>query len=195
MRRAVLTVITIMIVGCTASSDRVVVFQRYVDAVNRKAVEEALSLHTVDAEFIIPGQRPVRGTDAIRSLLEWDAVLGTRLDFSGFEERGDTLFVASGAERNAWFDGVGLESIEYGAGLRVVFDGGLITGIYPSGLTPDSALELQAHVGAFMIWARAHAPDELERLLPEGYFQYDSQSAHGWIRLLSRYQDALSQAP
>ena len=195
MRRAILIVIAFTIVGCAGNPDRVAIFQRYVDAVNRKAIEEALSLHRADAEFIIPGQRPVRGTESMRSLLEWDVVMGTHLEFSGFEERGDTLFVASGVESNAWFSGVGLESIEYGAGLRVVFDGDLITGIYPSGLTPDSASEFKAHVGAFMTWAGTHAPDELERLLPEGYFQYDSQSAHAWIKLLGRYKDALSQVP
>lgn len=195
MRYAILIAVTITIVGCPGNPNRVAIFERHVDAVNRNAIEEALSLYTADAEFMIPGQRPIRGTDAMRSLLEWDAVLGTRLEFSGFEERGETLFVASGTERNAWFSGVGLESIEYGAGLRVVFEGDLIAGIYPSGLTPKSASELETRVGAFMTWAGTHAPDELERLLPEGYFQYDSQSARAWIRLLDRYKDASSQVP
>ncbi len=195
MRQMILVAIVTVITGCTENPNRIAIFQQYVDAVNSGAIDEALILCTAEAEFMIPGQLPIRGTNAIRSLLEWDAVLKTQLEFGSIEEHGDTLTVASGFERNEWFSGIGLESIEYGAGLRIIFEGDLIAGIYPSGLTPESALELNSRVGAFMAWAGKHAPDELEQLLPGGYFQYDSQSALAWMRLLDRYNDASLRDP
>ena len=180
--------------GCTGGVDHVAIFQDYAGAVTRNAVEEALGFHTSDAEFVIPGQVPIRGTDAMRDLLQWDSVLQSSLAFDGFEEVGDTLLVTSGSERNLWFSGVGLDSITYGPGLRIVFDGALISGIYPSALTPESQAEFEGRVGEFMGWAAQAAADDVGRLMPNGLFRYDASAALVWLELLQRYQ-ATSSVP
>ncbi len=190
MRHRIATIVFACALGACAGPppNHMATFHEYVDAVNSKAIDDALALHTDDAEFILPGQKPIRGLDEMRSLLEWDAAMNARIRFRGIEERGDTLVIASGSERNAWFQGVGLDSIEYGPGLRVVFEGALIRGVYPSALTPESAAAFQTRVGEFFGWAAVEAPEDLRKVMPEGVFRYDAPSARAWIALLDRYQ-------
>ena len=174
--------------SCTADVDRESVFLDYFDAVNRNAVSEALAFHTPDAEFVIPGQPPIRGTEALRSLLQWDSVLNSSVRFGPVEQQlGDTLFAGPGSERNAWFQGIGLDSIVYASGSRFVFEGALIKGIYPSSLTPKSTAEFEARVEAFMGWAAAYSPDDMASLLPNGVFRYDREAAEAWLDLLAVY--------
>lgn len=116
-------VIAASFAACSTGSGRDEVFRSYVDAVNRNAVSAALALHTADAEFIIPGQTPIRGLEAMRSLLQWDSVLTSQLRFDKGAWRGDTLVISGGSERNAWFAGIGMDSLAYGPGLQVVFSG------------------------------------------------------------------------
>lgn len=163
-------------------------FEGYLDAVNRNAVSEALAFHTPDAEFVIPGQNPIRGIHAMRSLLQWDSVLASRIRFAPLEWRGDTLVVGRGAERNAWFTGIGLDSIQYASGSRFVFEQDLIRGIYPSSLQPESSAEFEAKFRAFWIWAETSAP-EAAQLAPEGLFQYNAAAADRWLGILARYQE------
>ena len=108
------------------------IFTAYIDAVNRNDIKEALITHTRDAEFIIPGQDPINGTEELRSLLQWDSVMRSQISFTDLEVNGDTIIAGSGSESNFWFQGIGLDSIAYAPGTRVVFDGKLIKGIYPA---------------------------------------------------------------
>ena len=160
----------------------------YIEAVNRNAVSEALAFHTPDAEFQIPGQGTIQGLEAMRSLLQWDSVLGSRIRFEPLNWRGDTLVVSAGAERNAWFAGIGVDSIQYTAGTRFVFEGDRIRGVYPASLEPESLVELEARFGAFWRWAETNAP-EAARLAPEGLFQYNAEAAQEWLDIFARYQD------
>ena len=184
-----------ILANCTDRVDREAIFHAYVDAVNRNAVEDALSFHTENAEFIIPGQQPIRGKEAMRALLQWDSVLQSSLVFGAAEEEGDTLTVSSGSERISWFSGIGLDSIAYGPGLRIIFDGPLIRGVYPSALVPSSAAEFEARVGLFMGWAAQEAQEDLGQLMPNGLFRYDAESATAWLDVLARYQAAGSLLP
>jgi len=143
--------------------------------------------YTANAEFIIPGQPPISGTDALRSLLQWDSVLHSSLNFGPVELLGDTLFAGPGSERNAWFQGIGLDSIVYASGSRFVFEGSLIKGVYPSSLTPQSTEDFEARVREFMGWAAEYAPDDMARLLPNGVFRYDREAAEAWLDLLAVY--------
>jgi hypothetical protein len=173
--------------SCTTSVDRESVMRGYVDSVNRNDVSAALAFHTPDAEFIIPGQPPIRGIEAMRSLLQYDSVLQSTLSFGPGIQRGDTLFAGQGSERNGWFRGIGLDSIAYASGTRFVFEGALIKGIYPESLVAETASEFEVRVEAFMSWAAENAPDELSALMPDGLFRYDRESAEAWLILLARY--------
>lgn len=103
-------------VGPPSREGREAVVADYIDAVNRNAVEEALAHHTADAEFLIPGQEPIVGTTAMRALLQWDSVLGSRIAFEPGHWAGDTLVAREGSESSAWFRGIGLDSILYAGG-------------------------------------------------------------------------------
>ncbi len=131
----------------------------------------------------------------MRSLLQWDSVLTSQLRFGAGEWNGDTLVISGGSERNAWFAGVGMDSLTYGPGLQVVFDGGLIAGVYPSAPTPESGAEFEDKFGAFMTWAAAYEPETVAGLLPEGLFQYNRDAAVDWLALLERYERSLAAPP
>ena len=191
--RATLAVTIIASAACGPTSERgsrESAVGAYIDAVNRNAVSEALAFHTPDAEFVIPGQNAIQGIDAMRSLLQWDSVLGSHIGFTALEWRGDTLVMGPGFERNAWFQGIGLDSILYSAGTRFVFEGERIRGVYPSSVRPESMANLQAKFEAFWHWAETDAPHAAE-LAPRGLFKYNAAAAEDWLGILARYQEEL----
>lgn len=181
----------ILVVGCQPGPDRDEVFRGYVDAVNRKDLDAALGFHTPDAVFLIPGQDTIAGLDAMRRLLQWDSVLESSLRFGPSAERGDTLFVEGGSERSLWFAGIGIDSILYGPGIRVVFEEDLIAGIFPSALRPASGQEFERKLTDFLGWASTNAANELETLLPQGRFRYDGAAAASWLPVFDRYAATL----
>lgn len=175
--------------GPPSEASREAALESLVRAVNRNDVEAALAHYTPDAEFLIPGQHPIRGTEAMRDLLQWDSVLDSRIRFRTDRWRGDTLVAGVGVERNAWFAGVGLDSIVYAAGTRFVFDGEKISGIYPSTLSAKSMSEFEPKYRAFFEWGEANAP-EVARLAPGGQFVYTGAAAEEWREVLARYAEA-----
>jgi hypothetical protein len=84
------TALTLLVVSCDPSQSRIEVVEEYLTRLNGHNPSAVLDLHTAQPEFAIPGQDVIRGREALRTLLQWDSVLGTRLDMSGFTERGDT---------------------------------------------------------------------------------------------------------
>ena len=167
--------------------EKIKIFNTYVDAVNQNDVSGALATHTQDAEFIIPGQEAIKGREELRSLLQWDSVLQSRIMFTDLRVHGDTLITGAGSERNFWFEGIGLNSIAYGPGTRVVFQGKLIKGIYPATLHSESRLEFELRFQEFLIWAMQNVPEDLAQLMPDGFLTYNSESASDWIKLLEYY--------
>ena len=176
-----------LLFSCSPASEPEQVLGQYIDAVNGHSVARAVALHADDAEFILPGQAPIRGIEAMTALMQWDSVMQSRIRFGEVERHGDTLIAGRGSEQNLWFRGIGLDSISYASGTRFVFEGTLIKGVYPANLLPESASELDARFGEFVIWASTHAPDDLALLLPDGLFRYDPEAAVTWLSLLDRY--------
>jgi hypothetical protein len=177
----------VIIKSCSSDLEKIKTFNTYVNAVNQNDVSEALSTHTQDAEFIIPGQKVIRGSENLRSLLQWDSVLQSRIKFTDLKVHGDTLIAGAGSERNFWFDGIGLDSIVYASGTRVVFQGKFIKGIYPATIVSESSKELERCFQRFMIWATQNASEDLVQLMPDGFFIYNSESAKEWIKLFDYY--------
>jgi hypothetical protein len=187
--KSLMALVSIGVVACAGSQSqerRQAVVADYVEAVNQNAVERALSLHTAHAEFLIPGQEPIIGIAAMRALLQWDSVLESRIRFEPGRWSGDTLFAGEGFESNAWFRGVGLDSILYAAGTRFVFEGDEISGIYPSTLRPESLGDVEEAFDAFFEWAGVDAP-EVSALAPGGRFIYSAEAAERWLDVLARY--------
>jgi hypothetical protein len=177
------------LVSCSEPQGDASVFRGYLDALNRHAVSEALAFHTSDAEFALPGQTPIRGTEGLRSLLQWDSVLQSTVRFAEAVQIADTLILGPGSERNLWFQGIGLDSVAYAGGTRVVLQGTRIHGIYPAPFQRESATEFEGRYTEFMTWAEREAPEEVARLLPGGLFRYDMQSAEAWLELLREYYE------
>jgi hypothetical protein len=175
--------------NCSSMSTRAAresVLADYIDAVNGNAVERALSHHTIDAEFLIPGQEPIVGTEEMRALLQWDSVLGSEIRFDPGRWRGDTLVLGEGAESNAWFRGIGIDSVLYAAGTRFVFEEDDIRGIYPSEIQPGSMNDFRSKYAIFFEWADTNAP-EVSQLAPGGQFTYSGEAAERWLAVLARY--------
>ena len=181
------TGIAFLVLSCTPSQSRIEVVQEYFTRVNTHAPSAVLELHTSDPEFAIPGQDVIRGREEMYALLQWDSVLGTRLDMSGFTERGDTVFIQEGSEQNRWFAGLGLERVEYQPGTMFVFDGDRIAGVYPIGFTERTMQEFMPRMQAFMAWASEHRGDELGQVLPNGRFVYTPEAALQWLDLLASW--------
>ena len=191
MKRLLSVAAVFLVAACAEPVDRDAVFRAYVDAVNRSDVSGALRLHTPDAVFLIPGQDTIRGLGQMRGLLQWDSVLQSSIAFGPSELRGDTLVLDQGSERSLWFSGIGMDSLHYAPGLRVVFDNGLIDGIFPSALTPASATEFETKVGRFLAWGTQNATRELATLMTDGRFRYDADAARQWLVILDTYADAI----
>ena len=186
-RKAGPLLLGVLSLSCSKRPNDASELRGYLDAVNRNAVAEALAFHTPDAEFIIPGQSPIRGSADLRSLLQYDSVLKSSVRFEAAVQIGDTLILGPGSEKNLFFESIGLDSVAYAGGTRVVLEGSLIQGIYPANLLPESAAVFQQRYGEFMTWAGEEAPEEVARLMPDGLFRYDRVSAEAWLQLLRRY--------
>ncbi len=181
------TALTLLVVSCGPSQSRIEVVEEYLTRLNGHNPSAVLDLHTAQPEFAIPGQDVFRGREAMRALLQWDSVLGTRLDMSGFTERGDTVFIKEGSEQNRWFAGLGLARVEYRPGTMFVFDGHRIAGVYPTGFTERTTEEFMPLMQAFMAWASEHRSDDIEQVLPDGRFVYTPVAAHQWLDLLAAW--------
>ena len=147
---ASLFLLWIIIDSCSRDVAMIKIFSTYVNAVNQNDVSGALATHTQDAEFIIPGQHPIKGSEKIRSLLQWDSILQSQIMFDDLRVHGDTILAGAGSERNLWLKGIGLDSIAYTPGTRIVFEGELIRGIYPATLFSESRVEFGIRFQEFM---------------------------------------------
>lgn len=163
---------------------------RYVALHRAGDVEGLLAIHTPDTEFLMPGQEPIRGRDALRDLLEWDAVLESQLEMQGIRLEGNTLWVERVVERNRFFQALGLDQVRYGPGTRFVLREGLIAGLYPAQQSEEDLARGRAAYQRLMDWLAADRPDALQRLLPGGKMRYDAESARLWLDVLREWKTA-----
>jgi len=162
--------------------------QKYVELHRSHNVDGLLALHTNDAEFIIPGQRPVRGKNALKDLFEWDAVLGSQLTMSDISMNGDTILINSITERNKFFLFLGIPEVRYQPGTRFVLRNGLIAGTYPSALTEESLKKGVEKYERLIQWLSANRPDTLERLMPGGKLTYNGANAKMWLEMFDEWK-------
>lgn len=174
-------------IGCIERSTPGAFIERYVALHRSGDVEGLLALHAADAEFLIPGQQPVRGTEALRALFEWDAVLGSQLIMEGISADGDTILIESIVERNKWFQAIGLAEARHKPGTRIVLREGRILGIYPAAFDDGTQSRVIEQLDRVVGWLSANRPDTLERLLPGGKFRYDAASAGLWLEVLEEW--------
>jgi ketosteroid isomerase-like protein len=174
--------------GCTSHMDPTAFVQRYVALHQSGDVDGLLALHTEDSEFIIPGQDPVRGHAALRGLFSWDVVLGTELIMEDIHLDGDTVVIDTIVERNKWFEAIGVSETRYKPGTRLVLRDGRIAGTYLSGFDERTHSRVVEGFGRLIQWLSANRPEAQNRLLPNGMFRYDAESAHLWLTVMEEWQ-------
>jgi len=180
--------IILLLIGCNTNKSNINIFNKYISAHNSHDVGATIKYFRSDATFELPGQDTLFGMDRILSLEEWDAALNSNLQASSFVESGDTVIVNSIVERNDWFKNMGIDSIVYNPGTKIVFEDGLIKAIKPSSLIKESRESIINRLQMFMNWAKLVHPDELKELLPEGKFEYKKENAIKWVALLKEWQ-------
>ncbi|GBD87937.1 hypothetical protein BMS3Abin03_01871 [bacterium BMS3Abin03] len=180
--------IILLIIGCEAKKSNIDTFNKYISAHNSHNVSKTIKCFSNNATFELPGQDTLLGIDKILSLEEWDAALNSNLKVSSFVERGDTLIVNSIIERNDLFKNMGIDSVVYNPGTRIVFKDGLIKAIKPSPLLQESRERIINKLQMFMNWAKLVRPDELKVLLPDGKFIYKKKNAIKWVTLLKEWR-------
>jgi hypothetical protein len=92
--------VALLMAGCNGESEearREEVFRQYIEAVNASDVSAAVFYHTPNPEFLIPGQRPIIGTEAMRAL--HSRQVGSSGMTSGVLSAGSRSWNATGLER------------------------------------------------------------------------------------------------
>jgi ketosteroid isomerase-like protein len=186
---------TLMAAGSTAAVDPSAFVARYVELHAKGDIEGLLALHTPDSEFDLHGQEPIRGTEQLRKLLEWDAALGSRLEIDGATRDGDDLVLGAIVERNAFFAAVGVPEVRYLPGTRMTLRDGLVARTVPAALEPESQERLRRAVSEAVAWLRAHRPAELEIWMPGGHFRHGADSARWWLGVLDDWRAAREEGP
>lgn len=189
--KSIVIVLALMtIAGCVSQQDPSAFVERYIALHKSGDVEGLLSLHTADSEFLIPGREPVRGTQALRDLFQWDQVLESELVMTGVRSVGDTIIIDSTIERNRWFKALGLDEVQYGPGTRIVLKDGRIVGTYPAAFDDKTRQHLMGRFQSLVQWISEHRADDLDHLLPGQKFRYDAESAKLWLAVLAEWNKA-----
>ncbi|MBW2254416.1 MAG: nuclear transport factor 2 family protein [Deltaproteobacteria bacterium] len=167
----------------------------YLEAHNAGRTEEMLAFYTEDAVFAIPTVGELRGTEQLRDLVAWDVANHGQLNSEGYAVSGDQLTIEQVTESNDWFRAIGVETIHYQPGTRIVFREGRLAEVRPTPFTEESTKAVEAAFGPFMAWASAHPDKPLEALLPGGKFDYSKQSAERWKTWFGTWHAAREAAP
>lgn len=180
--------IVFLFFSCSQKSDNIKIVEEYFAAHNSHDVNKTMKFYSKDASFEIPGQDTIKEFDQIRELEEWDAALNSNLEVSDFVDNGDTIFVNKIIERNDWFKNMGVDSIVYNPGTRIILKNGLIKALIPSPFLQESRERLMTRLQMFVNWAKTVEPEVLKSLLPDGKFAYKKDNANKWIQLLKEWQ-------
>jgi len=165
---------------------------RYVELHAAGDVEGLLALHTEGAEFLIPGQLPIRGSAALADLFAWDAALGARLEVQGVYSEGDDLVLGPVVERNALLDALGVGPVRHPAGTRFTLEDGRIARTRLPDGSPEAYATLGRELGLAIAWLRSYRAADLARWMPEGRFRYDAAAARWWLGALADRARALA---
>jgi len=170
-------------------------WEAYLEAHNAGLADDMLALYTEDAVFAIPTVGELRGTEQLRDLVAWDVANHGQLHCEGYAVSGDQLTIEQVTESNDWFRAIGVETVHYQPGTRVVFREGLLAEVRPAPFTEESAKAVEAAFGPFMAWASTHPDKPLESLLPGGKFAYSKQSAERWQAWFGTWHATQEAAP
>lgn len=193
--RVLVACMVLSLAACEEAFDPDAFVQHYVELHRARDIDGLLALHTDDAEFVIPGQNAVRGRKALRDLFEWDAVLDARLEMRDIHMEGDTIRVDTIIESNRFFEALGLPEVRYQPGTRFVLRDGLIAAVHAADLDEETLRRGLPAYQRLMAWLAANRPDDLARLMPDGKFRYDAESARRWLEVLEEWKRSAGSDP
>jgi SnoaL-like domain len=186
----IIALASLLVASCTERPDSKAFVDNYVQTHRSGDVDGLLAMHTGDAEFVMVGQDPIRGTAALRDLFEWDAVLKSDLSMDAVSADGDTIVVDSVTERNRWFRAIGLSVARFQPGTRILLEDGRIAGTYPAAFEDETGRVLGDGFERIVAWLGHNRPDTLKQLLPGGKFRYDAQSARLWLKVFEEWKSS-----
>jgi hypothetical protein len=156
----------------------------YVNAVNARDVDKAVSLFAETVTLTGPGRETRLDKNGVREMLGWDAATHASVNYEDLVWDGDVVR-GSFTERNDFYALLGLAEHRFRLVFR--FEDDLIREIRlvpdeASGSTVSDALE------PFLAWASSRHPETLETIYPGGEFVYDADSAEKWLALLREWR-------
>jgi hypothetical protein len=169
-------------------------WEAYLEAHNAGRAEEMLAFYTEDAVLEIPGVGELKGTEQLRGIVAWDVANHGTLHSEGYAVTGDQLTIEHVTESNDWFRAIGVETVHYQPGIRIVVREGQLAEVRITPFTAESAKAVEAAYSPFMAWASAHPEEPLQALLPGGRFAYSKQSAEQWQAWFGKWRDAQREA-
>ncbi len=157
----------------------------YQQAHNAQDVEGALAWLTPDVSWRMTGLWVRHGTEEMRDLEAWDAVLNGRIEFIEVKSMAGGLTCRS-EETNDWYQATGIDQVTYDQ-IRFEFRDGRISQVRAK-LSSESERAIDKVVNQVSRWALKSAPAEINAVLPRGIFNYGAEQAHRWMALLQAWQ-------
>ncbi len=155
-------------------------------AFNINNIDSALSHYTDNVVFIIDAFNG-SGKQVLRHGAEWDSIVNTHLSFSDIKIIGDSV-ICKCTEENDLSKLLGINKGFYDP-VIFVFKDGLIR-YMKFERTSESQNTSDSAFGTLIKWASGERSNQLKKLMPEGKFIINAESANGWLVLAREWQEA-----
>jgi hypothetical protein len=163
--------------------ERVIAYQ---EAHNQHNLDATLGMLADDISFEMVDVWTKVGLDNMRSLEEFDTGVNGSLIFNDFATN-ENMVEATAIENNDWFRITGIGEVKYSM-VKFTFREQQICKIRAV-LTPESFQAISEKLQSVTGWAAREQTQHLEKLMPQGEFIYNSESAKEWMVLLRKWRD------
>ncbi len=160
----------------------------YFDALSAHDLDRAAARLADDFEMRFEAGGFVMDKPAMLAALGWDVGANGSFAYQFAAGDGETVR-ARIVERNEFLELIGLEPLEADMTFAVR-DGKITRGTYAAAGASADPGAVSAALAPAVAWARAHRPDELEAIYPDGSIRYSRQSAERWVALLKDWRAA-----
>lgn len=153
---------------------------------NDHDVEAVMSLLSDDVRYETIGAWVMQGKEMIRGIEEWDASVNCCLTFTKLKAtRGNV--VCSVKEQSDWLRLAGIGQINEVA--EIIFDGELIKEMRTKP-TMESAVAAKQALQSIKSWALKERNEGIAKLMSNGKFIHNTETAKGWLILLQEWRSA-----
>lgn len=128
--------------------------------------------------------------DEMRPMIEWDSIINVQINLEVVRESGDSI-ICRKIERSEWFRLYGLDSVAFDPWI-IRLNNGKIKSIF-SRPNVESAVRMSQVSINVQKWADENRPIMLKELMSDGNFQYGTESAIKWLKLLREWRQETGQ--